>query len=183
MKWFFFSNVTVATGGVSSSWAGLGWAGPVWFWLGQPESTRESGARYLGQARRRGWFAKFERTGWLAMLPIVSLTAKPQGRKNHRAIVTREPHPQHRRLLYAPRRSIVKHSEPLSSAQCPARCQLHIERCCECEDQLYRVLCTTGWMELCRCLAAGLLLCQATRLFAIACHPPCVLRTVQYSTY
>lgn len=30
MKWFFFSNVTVATGGVSSSWAGLGWAGLGW---------------------------------------------------------------------------------------------------------------------------------------------------------
>lgn len=163
---------------VGLGWAGLGWAGSGWVNRSRPE-----------RAAPDTWDKPEGEGGSLSLKGLVGHAAHRQSDSK----TTREKEPQGhcyprtpsptRRLLYAPRRSIVKHSEPLSSAPCPARCQLHIERCCECEDQLYRVLCTTGWMELCRCLAAGLLLCQATRLFAIACHPPCVLRTVQYSTY
>lgn len=90
MKWFFFSNVTVATGGVSSGWAGLGWAGLVL--VGSTGVDQRAAPDTWDKPEGEGGSLSLK---GLAMLPIVSLTAKPQGRKNHRAIVTREPHPQH----------------------------------------------------------------------------------------
>lgn len=142
---------------VGLGWAGLSRSGSGWVNRSRPE-----------RAAPDTWDKPEGEGGSLSLKGLVGHAAHRQSDSK----TTREKEPQGhcyprtpsptRRLLYAPRRSTVKNSEPLSSAKCPARCQLHIERCCECEDQLYReyYVPLAGWS----CVVAWQLACYYAKL-------------------